>query len=398
MTDFDRIIQANKIFTPGFPVQLKDLFSGRSDQLNRTIEALAAPGRHPVIFGQRGVGKTSLANILGQVVEKQLIATKVSCDGNDNFVTIWNRVLQSATITFKQQAFGFSQEDALQTITLGYALGHDSTTAKPAEIANLLSRVQDICVIILDEFDKISDHQTKTAFADLVKIVSDTTPLITIIFVGVAQNIHELIGEHPSIDRNLLQIELPLMSDTEIREIFEKGMEKLGISIESSVLTQIPLIVGGYPHYAHLLGLCSAKACIENDTNNLTEHLFDVACNLAITDAIEKYRDAYAKATATTQVSRYPLVLCACAYAQTDSRGVFRATDVVDAIESNFYERVKIQAVVPALGEFLTNNRASILQAVKIGSKQCYRFADPMMRPYCRLKAREILRLKNSMS
>jgi len=393
MNKYEQIARANQVFTPGFPVQQKDLFSGRSAQLNRTIEALSAPGRHPVIFGQRGVGKTSLANILGQVLQN-LISVKVSCDGSDTFATIWNRVFYSASVSFKQQALGFSQTEATKTITLGEAVGHDPTTTKPAEIADLLRRVRTYCVIILDEFDKVTDTQTKSSFADLIKILSDTASDVTVVLVGVAENIHELIGEHPSIDRNLVQIELPLMSDQEIRTIYEVGMRKLELSVEPSVLPQVPLLSGGYPHYAHLLGLCGAKACAEDNVAFLTASHFDIACNIAVEDAIEKYRDAYAKATATTQTSRYPLILTACGYSRTDGRGVFRATDVVDAMREVFNEIVTVQAVVPALGEFLKERRAAILKGVSVGGRQCYRFKDPMMRPFCRLKARDLLLAK----
>lgn len=394
MNAYEKIALANSVFTPGYPVQQKDFFSGRLNELNRTIEALSAPGRHPVIFGQRGVGKTSLANVLGQVLPN-LFAVKISCDSNDTFVTIWNRILLSASVSFKKRAFGFGQGEAEKTISLADALGHDPSTAKPAEIADLLRKVSAFCVIILDEFDKVMDPSTKIAFADLIKIVSDTASNVTIILVGVAENIHELIGGHPSIDRNLVQIELPLMSNDEIREIFRTGLQRLGISVDENVLSQIPILSGGFPHYAHLLGLSAAKACALNDVIALKQAIFDVACNIAVDDAIEKYREAYGKATATTQSSRYPQILGACGYARTDSRGVFRATDVADALNEVFNESVSIQAVVPALGEFLKERRASVLKGVTIGGKTCYRFKDPMMRPFCRLKAREVLLTKH---
>jgi Cdc6-like AAA superfamily ATPase len=387
-----KIARASQIFTPGYPVQQKDLFAGRSTQLNRAIESLSAPGRHPVIFGQRGVGKTSLANILSDALQG-LVALRISCDGSDTFVTVWNRILYTASVTFKQNAFGFAPEQATRTVTLAEALGHDPQTTKPAEIADLLRRTDSYCVLILDEFDKIQDHRAKTEFADLVKILSDTVPKTTLVLVGVAENIHELVGQHPSIDRNLVQIELPPMSDEEIGEIMAAGFAKLGLTVEDGVIARIPPLAGGFPHYAHLLGLCAAKAAVRNATTLVTHQLFDVACNLALEDAIEKYRDSFARGTATTQASRYPLILAACGYARADTRGVFRATDVVDAVADVFDISLPIQAVVPALGEFLRRERAEILQAVKVANRQCYRFRDPMMRPFCRLKAGELLRL-----
>lgn len=391
------VVQANSVFTPGFPVHQRDFFSGRAEQLQRTLDALIAPGRHPVIFGQRGVGKTSLANILGQALTG-VSAVKVSCDGSDTFATIWNRVLTTASISFKQQALGFQKQEAVKSVTLATLLGHDPKTTKPAEIAALLGSVDQYCAIILDEFDKVGDRQAKSSFADLVKILSDNVPKFTIVFVGVAENVHELIGEHPSIDRNLVQIELPLMLDSEIRAIFVNGLGKLGLSAEPAVADQVQVLTGGFPHYAHLLGLCAAKSVALNSGILVDQKIFDVACNIAVQDAIEKFRDVFSRATATTQVSRYPLILSACGYADTDPRGVFRATDVVDSVRTVFNEKLNVQAVVPALGEFTKPSRASVLKAVSVAGRKCYRFSDPMMKPFCRLKTRDLLQLRRKAS
>jgi hypothetical protein len=57
MLDLKRLSEIHQIFTPGAPIQTRDLFSGRKEQLDRAIEAITAPGRHPIVFGQRGVGK-----------------------------------------------------------------------------------------------------------------------------------------------------------------------------------------------------------------------------------------------------------------------------------------------------------------------------------------------------
>ena len=272
MQQFQKIAGANQVFTPGAPVQTKDLFSGRSEQLDRTLEALTAPGRHPVIFGQRGVGKTSLANVLKDAFQS-LLSVKISCDGGDTFATIWNRVFQTASVSFKKQAFGFSSKEATKTISVGEFLGHDTSNSKPAEIGNLLAKINGYCVFIMDEFDKVSDQATKAAFADLIKILSDNAPKVTLIIVGVSRNIHELIGEHPSINRNLVQIDMPTMTDEEIITIIESGFSKLSIQPKNDVVGQVPSLAGGYPHYAHLLGLCAAKACAQNDTAQLTHDL-----------------------------------------------------------------------------------------------------------------------------
>ena len=93
---------------------------------------------------------------------------------------------------------------------------------------------------------------------DLIKNVSDNNRHVTISLVGVGESITELIGEHPSVQRNLVQIEMPPMSDEEIKTIITKGCDLLGLRVVSAVLDEIAQLANGFPHYAHLLGLSIA--------------------------------------------------------------------------------------------------------------------------------------------
>lgn len=195
-----KVIDPRTIFTPGAPISQRDFFRGRIAQISRVIEAIPSPGRHPIIFGQRGVGKTSLANILAHLLPNAL-AVKVTCDGSDTFKSLWNRILQSATVSFKEQAFGFNREAAEQHTSLAAYLGRDNGVS-PSDVAGVLAVVQQRAVFVLDEFDRVEDEQTKRYMADLIKVVSDNIPTVTIVLVGVSDSITGLIGHHPSIERN----------------------------------------------------------------------------------------------------------------------------------------------------------------------------------------------------
>ena len=48
---------------------------------------------------------------------------------------------------------------------------------------------------------------------------------MTLIIVGAGKDISSLIGEHSSIERNLVQIKLPEMSNSELLEIITKGID-----------------------------------------------------------------------------------------------------------------------------------------------------------------------------
>jgi len=63
---FDLSLQAGLVFTPNTPIDQRALFAGRGDQIRRIIDAVNQAGQHAILFGERGVGKTSLANVISQ--------------------------------------------------------------------------------------------------------------------------------------------------------------------------------------------------------------------------------------------------------------------------------------------------------------------------------------------
>ncbi len=381
------ILHPAQVFTPGAPVNKKDFFAGRIRQIQRVVETIPSPGRHPIIFGQRGVGKTSLANILGELLP-EIWAVKVNCDGSDTFASIWDRVLQKASIAFKKAAFGLSPHEVTERENLRSFIPHDNEIG-PSDVAGVFDLLQRHAVFVLDEFDRVGDEDARSQMADLIKNLSDNNPNVTVVLVGVSGSITGLIGEHPSIQRNLVQIELPPMSKDEITAIITGGCNVLQLNPTADVLDEVAILAHGFPHYAHLLGLSMARAAEGRETVDIDLDLFhSLACELAVEDAIETYRNTFTQATRTVKASRYPRLLCACAYANHDEDGVFRATDVVDAMQESFGEKLALQAVVPALGQFCTHQRGPVLIKVPVADFSHYKFADPMLRPFLRIKAK----------
>ncbi|QNT71408.1 ATP-binding protein [Defluviicoccus vanus] len=75
----------------------------------RVLETIPSPGRHPIVFGQRGVGKTSLANILAsRITDSRVI--KVNCDSSDTFGSLWTRILRKIQIQRTTQPAGFTSK------------------------------------------------------------------------------------------------------------------------------------------------------------------------------------------------------------------------------------------------------------------------------------------------
>jgi len=70
-------------------------------------------------------------------------------------------------------------------------------------------------VIILDEFDRVHDEDSRVLMADTIKTLSDQLVSTTMVIVGVADDVNQLISSHASIDRNLVQVLMPRMSKSD---------------------------------------------------------------------------------------------------------------------------------------------------------------------------------------
>src|SRR5580692_6075413 len=83
-------------FTPSAPVNRLDLFSGRKAQLDRVLNVIFQRGQHAVIYGERGVGKTSLANIISDwlksLEQHNYQVVRYNCAATSTFDSIWQGV------------------------------------------------------------------------------------------------------------------------------------------------------------------------------------------------------------------------------------------------------------------------------------------------------------------
>ena len=88
--DERRIRKSNvrHIFTPHKPITDERFFRGRLEEMKQLLSTLNTPGEHALLYGDRGVGKSSLANIAAQnlvkLTEQKLIIKR--CDSSDNFL------------------------------------------------------------------------------------------------------------------------------------------------------------------------------------------------------------------------------------------------------------------------------------------------------------------------
>ena len=77
----ERLRALTEVFRPAAPIDRQSLFSGRTRQLGDLFAVAEQPGQHAVVYGERGVGKTSLVSVAAEVLSASGVVTaRTTCD------------------------------------------------------------------------------------------------------------------------------------------------------------------------------------------------------------------------------------------------------------------------------------------------------------------------------
>ena len=380
--------EAQSLFSPSAPLDEADLFAGRADQLNAMLEATTERGKHAILFGEPGVGKTSLARLFSKLfphTARHIYSIREQADPSDTFDSLWRKVFKDIWVTVVRDG-----ADAIRPLAELYP-----NLITPDDVRRELDgyfKASEIPIIIIDEFDKIRDAETRALVANTVKHLSDFSVNVTIILVAVADDVNALVSAHASIPRCLEQIQMPRMSTAERREILDKIIPKLGMKLQGDALWKIVHLSRGLPSYVHALGQSAALAAIERKSLDINEKDVDAAIIRVLKKSEESVQEKYAKAVDSNRNdSMYKQVLLACALAETNDRGTFSPTAVCGPL-TTILDRdklVQIAAFQQHLQKFISPERGEVLVRRGLERSYRYRFADPMMQPYVIMKGIE---------
>jgi Cdc6-like AAA superfamily ATPase len=385
----DLALKAGKAFTPNTPIDEKALFAGRDSQIRRVVDAINQKGQHAILFGERGVGKTSLANVLEQYLPTAgeseatvITAPRVNCDSGDSFATVWHKLFEQIELSRTSTGIGFGVEVQKPSFSPLEFLGDNPPTTDSVRRALTVMANDSIPIMIVDEFDRLKSTPRR-AFADLIKSLSDHAVGATVVLVGVADSVDGLIEDHESIARALVQILMPRMDRKEIRQILKKGFKSLGMVIDTDALEYVVELSQGLPHYAHLLGKHTARAALDDKSLHMSMQHVSEAINKATQDAQHSIRTAHHTAIVSLHKGNlFADVLLACALAEPNDMGYFAAQDVREPMRRITGKKYNIPAFAQHLTEFADPKRGKVLERKGEKRSYRYRFRDPLMQPF----------------
>lgn len=268
-------------FTPSQPVSDLRMFAGRQDLLRSIIRAIETQHLHVVLYGDRGIGKTSTLHVLTELAIRAGYLVRYASSGeNSDFDEIFRSVLSEVPLLYHSDfdpATGQSEGSSTFSSML------PTTPLTVADVTRIMGKLTGTrLLVILDEFDRCASTSFRRSMAELIKNLSDRSLPVQIVIGGVAANLSELLEYLPSIRRNVIGLPMPSMTPEELREIVQIGSALSGLPYAPDAIALIAESANGSPYLGSLLGQHAGVAALDRRGGTVERADVDTAIALAL--------------------------------------------------------------------------------------------------------------------
>jgi type II secretory pathway predicted ATPase ExeA len=362
---------AHSPFTPTRPIMSERGLVGRRRQLDRAISAVQIERAHLTIFGERGNGKTSFSNVLAQLAEEAGYGVvRHTCTTQPTFGELFGAVVAKIPPRFLRPVM--ADEEA-------QSFGRRQIWT----VATAVTKLQEIraghVLIMIDEFDRLSDEEALRDMTELLKTTSDLSVRVSFVLIAVAESLDELMDLHPSLQRTMVSIPLPLLPDNDVGALLEKGCKDLRITLTPEARQALVLLTQGSPYFAQLLSLHASDSAVRRRSKDLT--LEDVAA--AIVLVLEETAHSFEPMLAGLPRfdPRWPDLLFAAASAECNGFGWFTAAAAsASAIQQGMTTLPR--DLTFGLAVLASADGGSILKVRRMPGAEEYAFARVNLRNY----------------
>lgn len=412
-----------RAFRPSAELEDPHRFAGRKKQVAKLTAALVEPKTVLFIYGQRGLGKSSLAVQMSRIAQGDVelladldLEDRALPDG-ERFITLYVTCSDETSdfqglmklLINEIEGLKFEQEKASQE---KYKLVEKSTNTKvsikmfgrdtqkkytailderdtskmtlSSQLEHLTNTITDLTgervLFIIDELDRLGGAPGLASF-----LKSYSTSHLKFLLVGIASNEAELLRDkegHASLTRQLRRAKVEPMSPIELADIVERTaayLADLGYPIDfaEAAKDELVRIASGFPWFVHLIGQAALLAVTDDGRNSMDKSDVEAALlDLVDMELAQHFSDLFY--TAVKDSAPREIVLRLLAAQKTE-----------DIRTSSVYPDAKALGVAaPAnyLGHLKIPDYGAVLVASPAQKQALYRFSDEMFKAYVRIR------------
>lgn len=385
------------VLSPAQPLQSPEFLRGREAHLYGIEKALYQSGRHVLIHGLRGVGKSSLAQTAAFQAAERHDPIIIGCDPASTFLTVVREIFEEAEqedprliSKISEARMGFSNFGISAQGKTAISHGDVDDPSSLNEAVRLLSfvanQVGHRLIVVVDEFDLITNRRQQSLFTNLVKQLSDKRIDVCLIFCGIGESPTAIMEAHGSADRYFHTVELGPLEWEARQEIVSDAASRLGILVDRDTIIRISKISDGFPHFIHFISEKLFWRVFEAQNDGVaTPELFELAMEDAAASMDMRLKGPYERATQKYHGDTEPIL-----WAVADGHEFVRRSR---AVFDDSYLRIMRDLSREPLDRDKFNQRINSLKqdshgSILYGSRQgWYEFSEKMIRGYVRLRA-----------
>ncbi|HHM9104243.1 AAA family ATPase [Pseudomonas aeruginosa] len=322
------MLTPNDVFTPGsLPIRPTNIYAARGESEQDFRKALRR-NLIPVVFGEYGVGKTSMARHVLKEKDEQGLLINIESVADKTIEDIFSRCLeklgysvQTSYTTANSKTNGTERSmqagassggfNALivskrtESLTESTQAQHQFVVTSPTD-----SKLIEICeeagaALLIDEL-----HRASATFAsDLSKFIksfgNSNCKNFKIALLGTSSDASKLVSSDPGIDRLIQEVHLKAMTEEECFYVVNKGMTDLHINCPEAVTNRLVRSCVGSPSILQYLSLEAAELAFDRTPRQINSPDIDEAIRTFVETKEARLNKSYLAAIETTGELRY---------------------------------------------------------------------------------------------
>lgn len=375
--------RVDQLISPSSPISRRDLFAGRQRAIEAFLLATEMPGQTLVVYGEPGVGKSSLLAMAPEFMDRPMTVVRVTAEGGDTFPMLWRKVADHVRKTVLRSERGLTNSPfAGNTLNQAGVVPNSSMGVEQAVALVHKMAETSAVMIVFDAFD-CADIVCRAWMAQAVTQIAASAPRATLVIAGTAANADSLV---PAKD-GVMPVHLMRLSNEECLEAVLRALRVTGLSADDSVVERIATLSNGMPAAVQELTRRTADAAIEQGLTHLTNAHLGGGVLVTLAETRADIVHAYEQSIIRARRGIYPEILLACALSPRDAFGTFSVADVRDTLQHIVNREVRgLTNQVAALTE---EGRGAVLAKEGAAKTARYHFVEPAIEPYILMRGLE---------